>query len=210
MEISVLVSFLEEASLIMNENRDRLIELDSVTGDGDLGLTMTRGFEAASAYANETSEKDAGKLLYNAGKTMSSHAPSTMGTLMAVGLMQAGKVLKGKESLTEEDLAAFLEAYEDGIMTRGKAKLGDKTFLDAFDPAAKAFREALNSGSDLVCATEAAVKGAEEGYVACRAMRAVHGKAAVKGELSCGMDDPGAAVAVLIIQALQKTILKLA
>lgn len=33
---------------VMEENRDRLIELDSVVGDSDLGLTMSDGFRAAA------------------------------------------------------------------------------------------------------------------------------------------------------------------
>ena len=46
MNSSYIVKMLAEISTIMNENKDRLIELDSVVGDGDLGLTMTKGFTA--------------------------------------------------------------------------------------------------------------------------------------------------------------------
>lgn len=134
MNSSYIVKMLAEISTIMNENKDRLIELDSVVGDGDLGLTMTKGFAAASEFAAGSDETDAGKMLYGAGKAMSSAAPSTMGTLMSIGLMQGGKVLKGKTELSNEDVVEFLAAYENGIMTKGKAKLGEKTFLDGFDP----------------------------------------------------------------------------
>ena len=51
MNSSYIVKMLAEISTIMNENKDRLIELDSVVGDGDLGLTMTKGFAAASEFA---------------------------------------------------------------------------------------------------------------------------------------------------------------
>ena len=74
-----------------------LINLDSIVGDGDLGLTMSDGFVAAYKAVAESEETDAGRILYNAGKAMSTAVPSTMGTLMASGLMQAGKVLKGKK-----------------------------------------------------------------------------------------------------------------
>ena len=100
MNSSYIVKMLAEISTIMNENKDRLIELDSVVGDGDLGLTMTKGFAAASEFAAGSDETDAGKMLYGAGKAMSSAAPSTMGTLMSIGLMQGGKVLKGKTELS--------------------------------------------------------------------------------------------------------------
>ena len=67
----------------MAQKRDWLIELDSVVGDSDLGLTMSDGFRAASDAANACVLTDVGKLCYQAGKAMASAVPSTMGTLMA-------------------------------------------------------------------------------------------------------------------------------
>lgn len=201
MNASYIVKLLSEISRIMDENRERLIELDSVAGDGDLGLTMTKGFRAAYETAEASGETDAGRLLYNAGKAMSGAAPSTMGTLMALGLMQGGKVLKGKTELDNGDIAAFFEAYEEAVMTRGKAKLGEKTFLDGFDPGVKALKEAVAAGASLAEAMEKAAAASEEGFKAAKSMLAVHGKPAVKGEASREMDDPGAAVAALIMKA---------
>ena len=198
-----LVKMLGEISAIMQVNKDNLIALDSVVGDGDLGLTMTKGF----AVAHETAAKgeaDAGRMLYNAGKAMSSAAPSTMGTLMALGLMQGGKVLKGKTELTNDDIADFAAAYLEAVMTRGKAKLGEKTFLDGFHPGVVALKEALAAGERLAEGTAKAAVAAEEGFKAAKTMLAVHGKPAVKGEASRNMDDPGACVAMLIWQAIAK------
>ena len=204
MNSSYIVKMLAEISAIMNENKDRLIELDSVVGDGDLGLTMTKGFAAASEFAAGSDETDAGKMLYGAGKAMSSAAPSTMGTLMSIGLMQGGKVLKGKTELSNEDVVEFLAAYENGIMTKGKAKLGEKTFLDGFDPGVQALKVAVEAGEDLAAATAKAAVAAEEGFNAATNMKAVHGKPAVKGDASIGMVDPGACVAMLIYKAIAK------
>ena len=198
-----LVKMLGEISAIMQVNKDNLIALDSVVGDGDLGLTMTKGF----AVAHETAAKgeaDAGRMLYNAGKAMSSAAPSTMGTLMALGLMQGGKVLKGKTELTNDDIADFAAAYLEAVMTRGKAKLGEKTFLDGFHPGVVALKEALAAGESLAEGTAKAAVAAEEGFKSAKTMLAVHGKPAVKGEASRNMDDPGACVAMLIWQAIAK------
>ena len=86
-------------------------------------------------------------------------------------------------------------------MTRGKAKLGEKTFLDGFDPGVKALKGALDAGDTLAAAMEKAAAASEEGFKAAKSMLAVHGKPAVKGEASREMDDPGAAVAALIMQA---------
>lgn len=204
MNATYFVKILSEISDIMDENRDRLIELDSVAGDGDLGLTMTKGFRAGYDKVKDSGESDAGRLLYAAGKAMSSAAPSTMGTLMAIGLMQAGKVLKGKTELEPADLVAFLSAYEEGIMVKGKAKLGEKTFLDGFDPGLQAVKNAVEAGEELKEATLKGALAAKEGYQAAKMMRAVHGKPAVKGDSSIGMEDPGACVAMLIYEAIAK------
>ena len=40
METSYLIQLLKEISDIMAENKDKLIAMDGIVGDGDLGLTM--------------------------------------------------------------------------------------------------------------------------------------------------------------------------
>ena len=114
----------------MSANADYLIKLDGVVGDSDLGLTMADGFKAASEAAQASEETDFGKTAYNAGKAMSNAVPSTMGTLMASGLMAIGKAFKGAESIDDANLPDFFQAYFDGVRSRGKAEIGDKTFLD--------------------------------------------------------------------------------
>lgn len=206
MNTCYLVKMLKEIADIMEANREHLIALDSVVGDGDLGLTMGDGFAAAYAAIQDGSQTDAGKLLYTAGKAMSTAVPSTMGTLMASGLMQAGKVLKGKEELTNEDIAELFQAYEDGVTNRGKAKVGEKTFLDGMDPAVKALKDAVAVGEDLKSAAGKAAAAAEEGFKNTTTMLAVHGRAATRGEQSRELEDPGAAVAMLIMQAFEKSV----
>ncbi len=202
-----LIKFLEETAKIMNQNREYLIELDSVVGDGDLGLTMGDGYQAAYDAVKDSGETDAGKLLYNAGKAMSIKVPSTMGTLMASGFMQAGKRLKGKKELTNEDIVQVFMEYEAGVINRGKAEIGDKTFLDGLDPAVKALAEEIGKGRTLQEAAEAAVAAAESGFENTATMVAVHGRAATRGEASRALKDPGAAVALLFLQAFSNTVL---
>lgn len=203
MDKRYIVRLLKEIQDIMLSNRDYLIELDSVVGDGDLGLTMSDGFAAAYQSVSDCEETDIGKLLYSAGKAMSQAVPSTMGTLMASGLMQAGKVLKGKTDLEPMDIAVIFQAYFEGVQNRGKAKVGDKTFLDGLNPAVTAIKEAFESGKSIAEAAAMASKAAEEGFKSTTAMIAVHGRAATRGEASRTLEDPGAAVAMLMMKALE-------
>jgi dihydroxyacetone kinase-like protein len=190
---------------IMAENKERLIELDSVVGDGDLGLTMSDGFAAAYKAVADSTEKDIGKLSYFAGKAMAAAVPSTMGTLMASGLMNAGKALKGKEELELADLAEFFKAYADGVKQLGKASFGEKTFLDGWRTALDILGSA-KSEDDILAVSQKATEAANEDFLATKGMLAVHGRAATRGEQSRSLLDPGAAVAALLMQGFAETV----
>ena len=185
---------------IMADKRDWLIELDSVVGDSDLGLTMSDGFRAASEAANACELTDVGKLCYQAGKAMATAVPSTMGTLMASGLMNAGKVLKGMEQLTPAQEAQLFEAYLEGVKNRGKAELGDKPFLDGLAPAVQALAQAAQAGPIGAKEAQAAADAAWQAFENTRGMLAKHGRMAIRGEASRELLDPGAAVAALLLK----------
>ena len=196
METSYLIKLLKEISNIMAENKDKLIEMDGIVGDGDLGLTMSDGFKAAYDAVSDGAIADAGKLLFAAGKAMANKVPSTMGSLMATGLKQAGKDLKGKETLEDADVVQIFASYEAGVAKLGGAKVGDKTFLDGLHPAGESLADMAGKAAD----------AAEEGFKATTTMLAVHGRAATRGEASRSLEDPGAKVASLIMQAFAKSL----
>lgn len=206
METSYLITLLKEISDIMAENKEKLIAMDGIVGDGDLGLTMTDGFKAAYDAVADGAVTDAGKLLFAAGKAMANKVPSTMGSLMATGLKQAGKDLKGKETLTDADIAQVFASYEAGVAKLGGAKVGDKTFIDGIHPAVESLKASLDAGDSLVDMAAKAAAAAEEGFKATTTMLAVHGRAATRGEASRSLEDPGAKVASLIMQAFEKSV----
>ncbi|MCX7013779.1 MAG: dihydroxyacetone kinase subunit L [Candidatus Sumerlaeota bacterium] len=186
-------------SEIMNKNRQALLDLDAACGDGDLGLTMTKGFAAAAAAARNYSGNDAGKLFLAAGMAIAGSAPSTMGTLIASGFMRVGKEAAGREAMATVDCAAMMISFLDGIMARGKSKPGDKTIIDSLMPAAETLRQGENK--PLAEAWADALEAAEQGVERARGMRAVHGRAAYYGDASIGKDDAGARVGMLIVKA---------
>ena len=190
---------------LMTENRTYLIDLDSVVGDGDLGLTMGDGFKAAADAAQASEETDMGKLAYLAGKTMSTAVPSTMGTLMASGLMHAGKALRGVETMDGYTWPTFFHAYFDGVQARGKAQVGEKTFLDGLSPAVAALEQ---GAPDMLAAAPLATKAANDAFLATKGMLAKHGRMAIRGEQSRVYLDPGAAVAALLMDGFAQTMLR--
>ena len=194
MNADKLKGLLSAWAALMAEKKDWLIELDSVVGDSDLGLTMSDGFAAASEAAASSDLTDVGKLAYQAGKAMATAVPSTMGTLMASGLMNAGKVLKGQE---EADDAAFFQAYLEGVQNRGKAQIGEKTFLDGLAPAVEALKEGKTPEETAGIAWTA--------FENTKGMLAKHGRMAIRGEASRDLLDPGAAVAALLMKGYAET-----
>jgi dihydroxyacetone kinase-like protein len=201
MKAQDLTGLFAHLSRIMDENRKYLIKLDSVVGDSDLGLTMGDGFKAAHEAIADGAIDDIGKYLYAAGKAMSTAVPSTMGTLMASGWMQAGKVWKGRTEISFEELPELFAAYQDGVANRGKAKVGEKTFLDGWAPAVEAMKQAVAEGKTPAEMAALGAEAAEQGFHDTTNMVAVHGRAATRGEESRTLEDPGAAVAMLMMRA---------
>lgn len=182
---------------------EHLTDLDQAMGDGDLGITTSKAGVALKAYASDAlSGEDLGKYITVAGMKINNAAPSTMGTLLATALMRAGKEVKGHSELDGPALAAMLHAAYQGMMERGKAKLGDKTILDALGPAAVAFNNALDAGDDLPTAGDKMVSAAEEGLAAVTPLRSKIGRASWVGERTEGLVDPGCAALVIILQAI--------
>jgi len=203
MSVTDIKSAIAEISDVMTRNRERLIALDGQIGDGDLGLTMAKGFAVASEEVARATEEDAGKLLVKVGMTIAKSAPSTMGTLIASGFMAGGKAVSGGASLDIAGLAAFLKAFVEGIMQRGKAKPGEKTVIDVLYPASDALAAAAGEGLALREGLERCYSAGKEGLARTRGMIAQHGRPAYYGEQSRGKEDPGATAGLLILEGLR-------
>jgi dihydroxyacetone kinase-like protein len=203
-----LASILRHISDVMSEHKDELCQLDAQMGDGDLGITMSRGWlaaaetavaEAGSAMAS--GEPDLGKLLVKSGMKMAAVAPSTMGTLMSSGLIEAGKRLAGHRALDGQGIATFLEGFCQGMIRRGRCSPGDRTVLDSVWPAARAAEQLTNQ----VSLADAAVlirDAAKAGLESTRAMEPKFGRAAVLAARTKGLVDQGAWAGFLMVDAI--------
>lgn len=179
------------------EKKEELCEMDARLGDGDLGLTMSKGYAALPDLMRAEAEGaggDIGKMLMKAGMKMSSLVPSTMGFLMSTGIMEGGKALKGKTELDGAALAAYLTGFAAGVQKRGKCEAGQRTIYDAVLPAAEAAAKAVseNPSASLQEVITAALNGAKTGVEATKDMVPVFGKAAVHAAQCAGVPDQGA------------------
>jgi dihydroxyacetone kinase-like protein len=96
------------------------------------------------------------------------------------------------------------KAAVQGIKDRGKAERGDKTILDSLIPAVEALEARLQEGASIKEALEDAAQAAKEGFEATAEMVSQKGRGHYYGEKSRGHKDPGAAVGMLIFEALSQ------
>lgn len=194
----------------MNDVAEELCEMDARMGDGDLGLTMKKGFQALPQIMREMEEEDIGKLIMKSGMKMGSVVPSTMGTLMASGLMSGGKALIGRSYIDAAAFYEFLNGFEEGVMKRGKCVRGDRTLLDAIGTASDACKECLTKHPDAVLdeIVTIALDGAKKGTEDTRKMIPKFGKAAVHKLAAAGERDQGACAGMYMIAGMYDYIVK--
>ncbi|MEM6849971.1 MAG: dihydroxyacetone kinase subunit L [Pseudomonadota bacterium] len=187
-----LVAALERVAAAMERDFAELNELDGQLGDGDLGVTMTRGMRAVIELKDTLSD-DLGMALLACAQAFTKSSGSSYGTLMATGLMAAAKTLKGRTDVAPDELAGLIADARDKMQARGKAELGGKTVLDSLDALAEALAE-----EPTPAAAKRAVAQALEDF---RDKPATVGRARIFAEKSQGMDDPGMLAMERIITA---------
>lgn len=202
-----ITSWLGEAEQQIKANSDYLTQLDAAIGDGDHGTNMRRGFDAVGkALAGQRDATPPGQLLILAGKTLIATVGGASGPLWGSAFRRAGRALPDLDEFDGDALAAALDAAVDGVVDLGAASPGDKTMVDALQPAAAALRDALASGQPLAQAARAAADAAQRGAEATVPMQARKGRASYLGERSIGHQDPGATSAAIILAALSQAI----
>jgi dihydroxyacetone kinase-like protein len=182
----ILADGLKRIAMRMETIADELNALDGLLGDGDLGVTMTRGGRALVDILPKL-PADVGMALMACAQAMTKVSGSSYGTLLATGLLAAAKATRGRTEVPWSETAALLRTALEAMMTRGKASLGDKTVLDALDAAATAAQEKSDPAEIL----RAATASVETTLDRMRNMQAKIGRARIFGERSVGLDDPG-------------------
>jgi phosphoenolpyruvate---glycerone phosphotransferase subunit DhaL len=206
MDATTIASWMREVDAVMRVERDHLVQLDAAIGDGDHGTNMVRGFEAVVQAVAADSSLPPGKVLILSGRTLVSTVGGASGPLWGSALRNAGRTLGEQVSFDGPQLVELLAAALASIKDLGTAAVGDKTMVDALEPAVDTLRSRLDAGAPLVDAVELAALAAEEGMRATIPLQARKGRASYLGERSVGHQDPGATSTALIVRALQKAV----
>jgi dihydroxyacetone kinase-like protein len=177
-----------------------LTDADRKLGDGDHGLGMQRGMTAVLEKVEEGAFSDIQSIFNATGMAMMSSMGGASGALFGTLFRSGAKALADKAVFDSTALSEFVVAANEGIQARGGASPGDKTMVDALDPAAT---ESLNTkGLPIDAALEAVATAAESGRDKSKDMIATMGRAKTLGEKSVGHPDAGACSIAIIFRAM--------
>lgn len=202
MNTARLTELVMKLSQVIEANRDYLTDLDRAIGDADHGINMSKGFRAVGEKLQAAPPADPAALFKAVGMALISTVGGASGPLYGTAFLRAGAAAAGKAELHRDDLLAVTEAALNGIKERGKAELGDKTIIDALQPAVESLRTALKSGATAAEAARAAAEAARRGAEGTKEYAARKGRASYLGERSIGHQDPGATSTTLMLEAL--------
>jgi dihydroxyacetone kinase phosphoprotein-dependent L subunit len=184
------------------DNEKYFGDLDAVVGDGDFGYSMARGFELVLSGWDDFDRTDIGTFLKKIAVVITSRIGGTSGPIWGTAFLRAGAAAGTADVLAPEQVVAMLRAAIAGIKARGKSDVGDKTLLDALEPAVDVIETSAGNGQSAAEALRAAAVTAREQAEATRSMIAKRGRAAYTGERSIGTLDAGAVAVAVMFEAL--------
>ena len=170
-----------------------LTRMDAAVGDGDLGISLARGAAAVERDLPTYPTADAAETLRALSATLRRALGGSSGPFYAVALLRAAEALRERP----DAWGAALRAGCDGIAALGGAAPGDRTMLDALDPAATALTAA---------GLDAAVTAAEAGAERTAAMPPRRGRSSYLGDRALGHADPGAQAVAVWLRAVRDAV----
>jgi dihydroxyacetone kinase-like protein len=203
-----LVNMVERIYQTIEGQKEALSKLDTEIGDGDHGFSIANGFRHFHEKLGEYAQLGIGQFLKKGGfeliKNVGGAAGAVFGTFFTGQADFYDKNLGGKSNLDLKDLSQMFSEALEQIKKRGNARTGDKTMVDALQPAVESLAESAASSVGLADAFKRAAEKAAAGAESTREMVATRGRAKNLGQRSIGYMDPGAKSTSLIIEAMAK------
>jgi phosphoenolpyruvate---glycerone phosphotransferase subunit DhaL len=187
---------------VLERHSAYLTRLDAVLGDGDHGDNLSIGFRAVDDLLRDLPPTTLpGDMLRAVGHRLVAAVGGASGPLYGTAFIEAGFRAGDRPAIDVPQVAVMLQAAADGVARRGRCEVGDKTILDTLEPAARAFRRAVDGGRPVDEAWGTAVSAGWRGMLATRGMVARRGLALRLGGRSVGHLDPGAVSCLLLLRA---------
>lgn len=167
--------------------------LDAKVGDGDTGSSLATGARSVKAALNNLPLADLGATLNAVSDNLRTSMGGSSGVLLAILFATAGQAASAGKPWTKALQAGLMR-----MMEYGGAKSGDRTMIDALEPALAA----LASGKSLVQAAIAAEAGAD---ATAKMQRAGAGRSSYVSAANLkGIADPGAVGVAILLKELSQ------
>ncbi len=189
-----LATLVKQACNILQNAEAPLNALDARVGDGDTGSTIATAARHVASNLNKMPLAKPDQFFAAVSDAMTRTMGGSSGVLLAIFFAAASQAAaKGVA------WPAALQAGLDRMMDYGGAKAGDRTMIDALQPAL----QSLQGSSDISVAARAARKGADatSAMTRARAGRSTY----VSADNLKGFNDPGAEAVALLLEGLAKT-----
>jgi dihydroxyacetone kinase-like protein len=184
--------------------KEQLCDADRNIGDGDHGIGMALGFEAARKELETHDYEDVYAVFGTVGRTMIRVMGGASGIIFGL-LFYAGA--KNKPPQPAMSTAEFAEVFNQAlieIQTKGQASLGDKTLVDGLQPMVEAMQTSAAEGDGFRRMLKKAVAAAEAGKENSKGYIARFGKAKTLGERAIGYPDAGCVTLTVISSAMSE------
>jgi len=195
--------FLHVADKVIG-SKDLLTEVDSAIGDGDHGTGMSVGFKQAIENLNSKELNTINDVFKTIGMSLISSMGGASGVIFGTVFLGGVKNLENTKTLDTNILAKIMTGSLEGVKERGKASLGDKTMIDALEPASDALNESSSEKLSFLEALKKAEKAAEEGVEKSKEYVAKFGRAKTLGERAIGHQDAGATSVWIIFKSMRE------
>jgi dihydroxyacetone kinase len=185
--------FVDIAAMLKMEEAE-LGRIDAVAGDGDHGQGMRRGSDAAAKAISAAVDAGAGAhtALALGGDAWADRAGGTSGAIWGLLLRSWSNALTDADAPDDKAIVEGARLALDGVTHLGRARLGDKTLVDALVPFVEVLSRDENSGKPLVQAWKTAAGAAQDAANATSALTPRLGRARPLAEKSIGHPDAGA------------------
>ena len=203
---TITTTQLQEALLhacdVIIDAEGMLTELDTIIGDGDHGIGMKTGFSALRTLLQEQQFTDAFTLLKESGMMLIKVMGGTSGVIFGTMFIGGLSAVKGKDPITVQDFAQYIDQGTKAISVRGKVDRGAKTMYDALAEARDSMLNAAAQDADVHAFFLAGAEGAERGAEATKPMQSRMGRSKNFRDRTVGHPDSGAVSTSLIFRAL--------
>ena len=201
MNVEQTVAMVIAACDAIIDNEGYLTEIDKKIGDGDHGTGMSLGMrKAKETFLEKGNFETVNDVFKTTGKAMLFSMGGASGVIFG-SLFLGG--IKEKEAITELDGYIFTDIMQNSLNTikeRGKASIGDKTMVDALEPAVCAMKAVCSSS--MLKVMEAATISSAQGVENTKNQIAKFGRAQYLGERALGFQDAGATSISIIFSAM--------